>query len=540
MDFLRGIVLIAVLLLATIGVAAPENLRLMTWNIWHGGRENDHFRGPRQVIDLIQKSRADVVMMQETYGSGEIIARGLKFHFQPRGTNLSLHSRYPIEEDISVFEPFKCVGAIIRLPNGRRVAIYNIWLPYAEDIWLPEIRSKSDLNRLLAGCAPSARDLEKILRLIKERLADPKYKDIPLVIGGDFNSMSHLDYAEVARENYGVHVQWPTSQLMTDSGFRDTFRELNPDVNRAKDRTWSPRFPEQEQDRIDFIYTKGQDFEPVRTERIDTAPGLFPSDHAALLVEMSLAPKPLTKQTKLRAATYNIRHGKGMDDKLDFDRSTAAIRALKADIIALQEVDDRTKRCGGLNQVAELGRRLNMHPAYGSFMSYDGGWYGLALLSRYPLVNVRPLRLPDGNEPRVALIVDIRLPNGEVVTAVNVHFDWVQNDGFRFAQATMVRDAVAKLPHPAILMGDFNDLPGSRTMNLFTSAFTEVAKGAFTFPASEPVKEIDYIFVTPSSRWKFGRAKVVTEKLASDHRPVVTDLTLLNSTKPEKLAYYRN
>jgi len=508
---------------------APENLRLMTWNIWHGGRENDRFRGPRQVIDVIRRSRADVVMMQETYGSGELIARGLDFHFQPRGTNVSLHSRYPIEEDLSVFEPFKCVGALVRLPSGRRVAVYSIWLPYGEDIWIPATRAASSLEQLLAACDPSAQDIAKMLDLIHQRLAGPQYEGVPIIIGGDFNSMSHLDYTEVAREHYKLPVPWPTSRHMTTQGYRDAFRELHPNIDRGQDRTWSPRFPEQEQERIDFIYFRGVGVEPVRAERIDTSPGLFPSDHAAVLAELRLGVPAPPREVRLRAASYNIRHGVGMDNVLNLNRTVNALRSLNADIIGLQEIDDRTGRNGGVNQMAELGRQLGMHPAFGAFMAYDGGYYGMGILSRYPLVDVEPIRLADGNEPRIALKVLVRLPSGEVMRVVNVHYDWVEDDGFRWAQAQRVHQEVTTSDTPTLLLGDFNDEPGSRTIDLFRGRLREVAKPAgqrFTWPADRPEKEIDFLFVGPPARWQESKARVGSERVASDHRPVVADLKL--------------
>jgi len=96
------------------GVAADApssgEFGVMAWNIWHGGREDGEIAGPKRVAEVIQRSGADIVCMQETYGSGGMIAEELGFHFQPRGTNCSILSRFPISEDISVFEPFKCVG----------------------------------------------------------------------------------------------------------------------------------------------------------------------------------------------------------------------------------------------------------------------------------------------------------------------------------------------------------------------------------------------------------------------------------------------
>ncbi|SVA18356.1 uncharacterized protein METZ01_LOCUS71210, partial [marine metagenome] len=66
----------------------PESdFSVMTWNIWHGGREDGEEVGPQRVIRVIKNSRADIIAMQETYGSGELISEALGFNFLPRGTN---------------------------------------------------------------------------------------------------------------------------------------------------------------------------------------------------------------------------------------------------------------------------------------------------------------------------------------------------------------------------------------------------------------------------------------------------------------------
>lgn len=524
---------VALLMVACTALGVPADaLRVNAWNIWRGGRENGVESGPKQVIDLMKQSRSDVILVQETYGSGELIAKGLGYQALYRGTNVSLYSRYPIEEDISVNEPFNCVGGIIKMPSGQRVAVYSIWLPYAADIWVPGVRAKTDLSQMLAACQPSERVLMQMLQQIDQRLSDQKYAKIPIIIGGDFNSMSHLDYTEVAREFYDRPVSWATSKAMTSAGYRDSFREANPVVDRAADRTWSPRFPEQEQDRIDFVYYRGLGLSTVRSERIDSFGPLFPSDHAAVVSEIRIDPqykKP--KTTQIQAATYNIRHGAGMDDRLDLTRSVNAIKALRSDIIALQEMDDRTNRTNKQNQTSLIAKQLNMHSAFGSFMAYDGGYYGLSILSKFPIVDTYPIRLPDGGEPRVALVADVRLPNSDVISVVNVHFDWLGNDANRFKQASLLAEALRKFKTPFILMGDFNDGPDSRTLKLFKTIAEEAIKkkgSSSTFPADKPTKEIDYIFAGPSSKWSLGTADVVPEKVASDHRPVRASLTLSN------------
>lgn len=510
--------------------ARPIEFRAMTWNIWRGGRMDGLLAGPRRVVEVIRNSRADLVAMQETYGSGELISRELMFNFKTRGTNVSIHSRYPIIEDISVFQEFKCVGALVQLPNGSRVAFYSIWLPYSGEIWEPGTRNSNDIASLIAACAASAPDLEQIRDGIAKRLADPKYADVPIIIAGDFNSMSHLDYTAVARDEHKAEVAWPTSQVMTSAGFRDAYREHNLVVDRQRDRTWTPRFPDQEQDRIDFIYYRGRGLRSKASHMHDQHPILFPSDHAAVTADFVLDPaaKPPT-EVNTRVVSYNIKHGRGNDNRLDLDRSAAVLKRLRPDIIGLQEVDLGVGRSEGVNQPRELGRKLGMHAAFGAFMDFDGGRYGMAILSRYPLVNVRALPLPKGNEPRIALVAEVRLPSGEVLTIVNVHFDWVKDDGFRFAQASELATFLRQLKTPYVLLGDFNDGPTSRTLRLFQELATEAAKprtDRFTYSSIEPESEIDFIFFSPADRWSAKGTRVITEAMASDHRPVVTDLRL--------------
>ena len=229
----------------------------------------------------------------------------------------------------------------------------------------------------------------------------------------------------------------------------------------------------------------------------------------------------------LRVVTYNIRHGRGMDDSLDLARTAAVLRRLNPDIVGLQEVDSMADRSGGVDQADSLGSLLGMRHAFGGFMSYQGGAYGMAILSRHPIRRVIPVRLPDGNEPRIALAVEVEMPDGARVTVINVHFDWVEDDAFRFAQATALTGYLDTLSGPHILMGDFNDTPGSRTLALFVAPLVAAGKppaDRFTFSSTEPEREIDYLFVAPRAAWTIRSVRVVDEPLASDHRPVTVEL----------------
>jgi endonuclease/exonuclease/phosphatase family metal-dependent hydrolase len=514
-----------------------SDLKVLSWNIWHGGREDGKEVGPARVIDVIRDSAADVVAMQETYGSGELIAKALGFHFLPRGTNVSIHSRYPILEDISVHKEFECVGALIELPNKTQVACYSIWLPYSAEIWAAGTRDTSKPEAMLAACKASHASLRTMWAAIAQRLSAPKYQHVPIVIAGDFNSMSHLDYGEIGWDQYHAVVPWQTSTILSEAGFVDSYRSCNPRIDRAQDSTWTPRFPEQEQDRIDFIYCRG-----ARTQTVTVAAKAssvvrehrerFPSDHAALLSQLQIAHTATANTPKdlpIRVLSYNIRHGEGMDHQLNLERTAAAIRRLQPDFVGLQEVDLHTSRTSKVNQANQLGAMLKMQSAFGSFMPFQGGLYGMAVLSRYPIVNVESLRLPDGNEPRIALAVEALLPNGTTVLLVNVHFDWVEDDGFRFAQATMLAERLRKHGGPFVLLGDFNDGPDSRTLALFDQIAQRTVKPAndrLTFSSTKPEKEIDFIFCAPKNAWRIGRVEVIREPAASDHRPVVAELVL--------------
>ncbi|MGE0145257.1 MAG: endonuclease/exonuclease/phosphatase family protein [Planctomycetota bacterium] len=515
----------------------PE-VRVMSWNIWHGGREDGAEVGVRKVIDVIASSGADIVAMAETYGSGEAIAQSLGFHFHPRGTNVALLSRWPVIEDLSVHEPFQCVGGLIGLPDGRRLAVYSLWLPYDEDIWLPGVRAGRDSEALRRACAASARELISIRDAIDRRLAAEEYAQVPIVIAGDFNSPSHLDQGEVAIDQYGIAVDWAASEVLARAGYRDAYRECRPVILRQQDATWSPRFPQQEQDRIDFVHYRSPRASPgtwvaksadVLREHADG----FPSDHAAVLVALGRREIPVDGAQVVRAVSYNIHHGEGVDGVLDLDRIAARLATFQADVIALQEVDLGVARTERRNQAAYLASKLGMHAAFGSFMPYQGGRYGMAVLSRWPLVAVRSLRLPDGNEPRISLIVDVRLPSDRVLTIADVHFDWVQDDSFRYAQAqSLVEHLQGRLrdDSPAMLvLGDFNDTPGSRTLDRFREFTLEAPKpiaDSFTFPSTGADREIDFVFAAPASRWTPRRVSVADDPVASDHRPVFAELEL--------------
>jgi len=238
---------------------------------------------------------------------------------------------------------------------------------------------------------------------------------------------------------------------------------------------------------------------------------------------------PAGAEKGIRVVSYNIKRGLGNDGATDLKRTAAVLRKLKPDLVALQEVDEKTQRSGKVDQAAELGKLLSMQYAFRPFMNYNGGRYGLAVLSRYPIRRASSVELPDGNEPRVALAAEIVLPGQTRFMLVNTHLDWVKDDAFRFNQAKKLKAYLNGLNIPYVLAGDFNDTPGSRTLKLLRTGMMEASKPAanrLTFSSTKPTIEIDFIFAAPASQWSLGRVEVIDEPVASDHRPVLADWLL--------------
>ena len=229
---------------------------------------------------------------------------------------------------------------------------------------------------------------------------------------------------------------------------------------------------------------------------------------------------------EIKILAYNVRHGEGLDGRVDLERTAAVIRRVDPDIVLLQEIDNRTGRTGGIDQAAELGRLTGLSHAFGRFMDYDGGEYGMALLSRFPIVGFENHVLPPGLEPRSALSATIELDEDNHLILVGIHLYRTAEE--RLAQANKLVELFSEESKPVILAGDFNSTPDSEVISLLKKHWTIADKGKqhLTFPADSSRIEIDYIMYRPQSNFKVLESRVIDEQLASDHRPVLLKLGL--------------
>lgn len=268
--------------------ASVTDIKIMAFNIYHGGHELGQEVGVKRVIEIIKNSGADVIGMIETYGSGAIIADALGYYFYLCSSNLSIMSKYPIKEIYNLFDSFNCSGASLQVSRTQTINYINLWLDY-RPITNDQLLNNESIENIIAGeWELRAKQLQTILENMKPLL---KLDETPLVVSGDFNSDSHLDWGENTKNlngHKGYVIEWPTSKLMFKVGFQDSYRRMYPDVIKYPCLTWSTMAKNELQYRIDFIYYKGKGMEVLSSEMIDKHRVRFPSDHAALMTTFKI------------------------------------------------------------------------------------------------------------------------------------------------------------------------------------------------------------------------------------------------------------
>jgi endonuclease/exonuclease/phosphatase family metal-dependent hydrolase len=227
------------------------------------------------------------------------------------------------------------------------------------------------------------------------------------------------------------------------------------------------------------------------------------------------SPQP-TEPSSLSLMTYNLHQSFGMDNKLDLEEIATTIQRADPDIVGLQEADAGRVPSLSVDQVLWLSRRLNMNSAYGPSW---GSTYGVAILSKYPIVQQKRYLLVSAEQQRSCLETTMDLGEHRV-TFFSVHLGL--NSQERERQLDEVLAYTARAPGPKVLVGDFNAQPDSqeigRVLEQFRDSFALAGTGTgYTSPADAPQETIDYIFVWPDITVLSAE---VIPSLASDHLPV--------------------
>lgn len=227
---------------------------------------------------------------------------------------------------------------------------------------------------------------------------------------------------------------------------------------------------------------------------------------------VDMAAEPFRQVTIM---SWNLRAGLGMDGVRDITRAGAVIKREDPDVVALQEIDRLTKRAGGIDQLVQLADVTGLNATWCKTIDFDGGEYGIALLSKTAPLRVQRIDLPGSGEHRMLLLAEF--PRYWVGVT---HLPLEEKD--RLAAVPILRGALDPAK-PLFLAGDWNDVPGSEFLNKVRLPYAILSGFDKTFPSDAPDRCLDYIAVTRRHRARYEHVdrKVLPESVISDHRPIV-------------------
>jgi endonuclease/exonuclease/phosphatase family metal-dependent hydrolase len=288
---------------------AAESVRVMTFNLWHGGEAGK--QSLSQTAEVIRAARADIIGLQETGGfdkekgtgrpdNGRKLAEMLRWSYFDQGERTGILSRYPI-----VTNTPRQGGVVIRLPSGREVRMFNVHfmhapyqpyqllkIPYANAPFIKTAEEAVSEARKARGG-----QVERLLAEMKPAIAGGQL----IFLTGDFNEPSHQDWTKraAAAGKCPLAVEYPSTLAVTAAGLRDAFRSIFTDEVARPGRTWTPTTgpedPTDRHDRIDFVFVGGTNLTVKRCEIIgedqkfaDIVVQPYPSDHRAVVATVEI------------------------------------------------------------------------------------------------------------------------------------------------------------------------------------------------------------------------------------------------------------
>ncbi|RZM08661.1 MAG: endonuclease, partial [Pedobacter sp.] len=232
-------------------------------------------------------------------------------------------------------------------------------------------------------------------------------------------------------------------------------------------------------------------------------------------------------QSLLKVMSYNIHHANppAQPGVIDLEAIANVIKKQSPDLVALQEIDVNTKRNGGIDQANKLAELTGMHAYFSKGIDFEGGEYGIAILSKFKILGTErfPLPFQEGlkAEQRSLAVIKVQVGNGKQLYFACTHLDL--KDEHRFLQVAEINKILANRKLPVIIAGDFNFTPENPAMKIMEEHFTRscTSNCAPTIPDVMPSSEIDFIFLKKGSQLKVKSHDVLNDIHASDHLPLV-------------------
>ena len=225
-------------------------------------------------------------------------------------------------------------------------------------------------------------------------------------------------------------------------------------------------------------------------------------------------------QNTLKLMSYNIKNANGMDNVCNFQRIANVINNTSPDVVAIQEVDSMTNRSGQKYVLGEIAERTQMHGYFAPAIDYDGGKYGIGLLTKQVPLRLQSLPLPGREEARTLILAEF----ADYIYCCT-HMSLTEED--RMKSLELVKAFTSSSTKPLFLAGDMNAEPESGFIKELQKDFQILSNPKqHTFPAPDPKETIDYIAKLKQNAKGFAviSAKVINEPMASDHRPILVEL----------------
>lgn len=322
---------------------------ILQLNLWHeGSKVPDGYQG---ILDVLDQVNADVVFLCEIRNPDgnkfmpgilkDLEARGKHYYGETLDLSVGILSKFRPDEVVKCCivpgdEHRAMLKAVIPIA-GQTICFYSCHLDYRHyECYLPRGYSGTSWEKIDAPVTDEAIILEanrlsfrdeSIRAFIQDAQAEIN-KGRPVIMGGDFNEPSHLDWQADTKNLYdhnGAVVNWDCSVMLYQAGFRDAYREKHPnpvkypgftfpagnklaEEAKLEKLAWAPEADER--DRIDFIYyhpvnaaisiqksllvgppetvLRGEIIRDGAKDKFFTPKGTWPTDHKGNLVTVKV------------------------------------------------------------------------------------------------------------------------------------------------------------------------------------------------------------------------------------------------------------
>ncbi|KAH7703873.1 Protein F14F9.5 [Aphelenchoides avenae] len=305
----------------------------MTFNIWLSGASVEN--GVEKIAKHIKQVNPDVVALQEVYPDalGNIMVAlgpgwtGIESRINESYSDTAFITRHQFLEDERA-ETNWAFGMPLKVSNKLTINMWNLHLyPWAEGQKAVNNKMVTTAEQLMAGETCTKCTCERgpgppfcgRVQNVQEVLSHESFRDAvnatekrPLLVFGDFNSPSPLDYTGRTKHLHGGWVfKWPAIQMLLDfANLKDSYREVHPDELAEPGVTWSTVWKQsgaerdwtvpEPQDRIDFILYRGAKLQAVNSftyagnQPVHPLPDVwhndYPSDHFAVITDYVVRP----------------------------------------------------------------------------------------------------------------------------------------------------------------------------------------------------------------------------------------------------------